>query len=255
MSSKLVSIGESRGDHRGAIGDVLSEERIVPYGHGLSPMDIDRPLWTGEVLQGEKLAVLDADEAFARFVFARASLDLDEGRTQTWVLGGATFQTAVERGADGRFRLLVAGHEAPMPLPCVYAASVSDEFRWLTRGELPRWKRRALLEAGVVGIPDVQLAALPEDTLAATRAVYAGIELLVRVRVLGGELAGDPVPLSRPFLCRWVPASERAVRTGMEELERLGHIHRAGVHVKSGGRRPLRLWTVELVRIPQEDAE
>ena len=243
-----VQRGLSRGDHRGAIGDPFGKEVVVPYGHSSpvdSPMDI-RPLWTGEVLRGQALAALDADERLARFVFTRAGLDLLEGEPQAWTLGSATLETMVERSTHGHWRALVAGHEAPAPLAVVYASAVSGEFHWLSAGTFPRWKRRALLDAGLVGVPDVRLVGLPDEASDATRELWTAIELLVRVRVLGGETARDPLPLSRPFLCHWTPLSERSTRTGMESLECWELIRRDRPHMKSGGRRALMLWTVQI---------
>jgi hypothetical protein len=117
----------------------------------------------------------------------------------------------------------------------------------LGRGTFPRWKRLALLESGLVGVPNVSLAQLPTEASDSTHVLWEAIELLIRVRVLGGESASDSLPLSRPFLCRWTPLSERATRSGMESLERWELIRRAGAHTKTGGRRPLTLWTVEVV--------
>lgn len=208
-----------------------------------SPLD---PLWTGEVLSGKELALLDTDERFARFVFTRAGLELREGLSQAWTLPQEVLEVAAQRGADGRWRALVAGHDVPAPLAVVYAAAVSGHFHWLGSGVFPRWKRRALLEGGFVGVPLVSLANLPDGVSESTLVVWGAIELLVRVRVLGGEAAKDALPLSRPFLSHWTPASERTTRTGMETLERLEFISRAGSHTKSGGRRPLTLWQARL---------
>jgi hypothetical protein len=207
---------------------------------------MDIPLWTGEVLTGQELAALDADETLAQHVLARAGLELVEGVAQVWKLAESELHVRAERAADGRWRVLVAGHDAPAPLAVVYAAAVSGEFRWLGAGTFPRWKRRALLEAGLVGMPDVTLANLPDDASESTRLLWNAIQLLVRVRMLGGERAADALPLSRPFLRHWTPASERGTRTGMETLERLGLIWRVGSYTKSSGRRPLTLWGVRL---------
>lgn len=209
---------------------------------------MDIPLWTGEVLRGKELAALDADDALARFIFARAGLELlDEGEPQVWKLSdGLELEALTERADDGRWRVLVAGHDAPAPLAVVYAAAVSGEFRWLSAGTFPRWKRRALVEAGLVALPNVTLANLPTDVSESTRLLWDAIQLLVRVRVLGGERAADALPLSRPFLRHWTPASERGTRTGMETLERLGLIWRVGSYTKSSGRRPLTLWGIAI---------
>ena len=207
-----------------------------------------RPLWTGEVLEGKALAALDADEKLAAHVFARAGLDFLQGVDQIWNIADLAIPTRVERSPEGYWRALLAGHEAPAPLTVVYAASISGELIFsLGPGAFPRWKRRALMEAGILGVPLVSLAPLPSEASDSTQVLWEAIELLIRVRVLGGERARDALPLSRPFLCRWTPLSERATRSGMESLERWELIRRVGTYTKSGGRRPLTLWTVEVV--------
>ena len=103
------------------------------------------------------------------------------------------------------------------------------------------------MESGLVGVPHVSLAPLPAEASDSTQVLWEAIELLIRVRVLGGERATDALPLSRPFLCRWTPLSERATRSGMESLERWELIRRVGAYTKTGGRRSLTLWTVEVV--------
>ena len=149
-------------------------------------MDV-RPVWTGEVLEGEALAALDADERFAAYVFARAGLDLLQGVDQVWNIGELAIPTRVERSSEGYWRALLAGHEAPAPLGVVYAASISGELVFnLGRGTFPRWKRRALMESGLLGVPDVSLAPLPSEASDSTQVLWEAIELLIRVRVLGG---------------------------------------------------------------------
>ena len=98
---------------------------------------LGRPLWTGGeggVLRGKALAALDADEGLARFVFESAGLNL-EVKPQTWTVGDAVLETRVERSGEGLWRAVVAGHEAPVPLASIYAASVSGEIRSLGHSE------------------------------------------------------------------------------------------------------------------------
>ena len=235
----------------------LGEETLrenVPYGSPKVPSGSPmagrgRPLWTvwdGVVLSGSALSALDADDTLARFVVERAGLELAEGKAQAWRLSDETISTMLERAEDGRYRAVLAGHETPAPLAVIFAAAVSGEFHWLSAAAFTRWKRRALLEAGLVGMPAVALADLPADISEATRFMWGAIELLVRVRVLGGERARDALPLSRPFMRRWAPLADRPTRTAMETLEGLEYIWRVGRYAKSGGRRPLTLWGVKL---------
>jgi hypothetical protein len=107
--------------------------------------------------------------------------------------------------------------------------------------EYGQWKRRLLLACGLVEHPAVALAVLPSEVSAHARRLWPSIELLINVRVLGGTPATDPLPLTRRFLRRWVPMSERSVRAAMEELEAKGFVVRAGMHVPEHGR-PMNLW-------------
>jgi hypothetical protein len=197
-------------------------------------------------VSGAALSALDADDTLARFVCERAGLEFAEGKPQTWRLSEETIPTVLECAEDGRWRAVLAGHEAPAPLAVIYAAAVSGEFQWLSAGAFPRWKRRALLEAGLVGTPPVALAELPCDISEPVCLMWDAVELLVRVRVLGGERARDALPLSRRFMCRWAPLSDRSTRTAMETLERRDFIWRVSRWAKSGGQRPLTLWGVKL---------
>ena len=216
----------------------------IPLGRsGPSPRDG----WDGVVVSGSELSALDADSTLARFIVERAGLEFAEGRPQLWRLSDETISTILERADDGRWRAVLAGHEAPAPLAVIYAAAVSGEFHWLSAAVFTRWKRRALLEAGLVGMPAVSLADLPADGVSdSTRFMWGAIELLVRVRVLGGDRARDALPLSRHFLRRWAPLADRPTRTAMETFERLEYIWRVGRYAKSGGQRPLTLWGVRL---------
>ena len=74
--------------------------------------------------------------------------------------------------------------------------------------------------------PPVTLAALPADSSDADRKLWPAIELLVRSRVLGGDVV-RPLPLARRFLRQWAGMSERAVREAMERFENSGYIWRA----------------------------
>jgi hypothetical protein len=101
---------------------------------------MDMPLWTGEVLTGKELAALDGEETLARHVLARAGLELVEGVAQVWKLAESELDVRVERAENGRWRVIVASHEAPAPLAVVYASAVSGEFDRLSTGTFPRWE-------------------------------------------------------------------------------------------------------------------
>ena len=169
-----------------------------------------------EPLVGAELAAWDDDEALVRFVEERAG-DLLPGEPE----------------ADR------------------YAASVTGTPRKLSRPERGVWKRRLLIDAGLVEPPPVVLARLPEEACTATRELWPQIQLLVQARVLGGMPATDPFPLSRRFLRGWARMSERAVREAMEELEWLGYVERAGTYPARRGV-PGLTWRVRLAG--EEDA-
>ena len=135
--------------------------------------------------------------------------------------------------------------EVGKPLAYRYAAAVSGEARFLTAPAYGQWKRRLLLECGVVPRPAVSLAPLPGELGVHARRIWPLIELLIQVRVLGGTAAHDPLPLTRRFLRRWVPMGERPVRAAMEDLEAHEFVMRAGTYPMKGIR-PMNLWVVRL---------
>jgi hypothetical protein len=146
----------------------------------------------------------------------------------------------VERTSSGQFQVAVEGAERAFPLTNVYAASITGELGTLGRGEFPRWKRRALIESGRLAAPNVTLESLAPSAPESAHRLWTAIATLVRVRAAGGEKPTDPLPLSRPFLRRWTPASDSQVRRAMEWLEQHHYIERVGRHGK------LILWTVAL---------
>jgi hypothetical protein len=190
---------------------------------------------------GQQLRAWDANPLFAGYVFDLCGLTLDKTAPQEWRLEDEVAWVRVERASDGCFRLRVAGHDAPKPLAAVYAAAIHGHLHPLGRTELPTWKRRALLEAGCIDLPQIELAPLSEDADEPTHALWDGIALLLRVR---NQRPIEPLPLARRFLQRWVPQSESDVRRGMEYLEPR-YIWRAGSFTKPGRTRALTLWRVE----------
>lgn len=171
----------------------------------------DSSTWDGGVLRGDDLAAWDDDLTVVDFVNQVAD--------------------NVEVGKPPAYR---------------YAAAVSGEARSLTAPEYGQWKRRLLLECGVVPRPTVSLAALPGDLCAHAHRLWPLIELLIQVRVLGGTAAHDALPLTRRFLRRWVPMGERPVRAAMEDLEAHEFVMRVGTYPVKGIR-PMNLWVVRLL--------
>ena len=166
--------------------------------------------WAGEVLKGDALAAWDDDPRVIRFVEDVAGT-IESGR----------------------------------PLTCRYAAATSGQVHDLSASEYGVWKRRLLLESGLVPHPAVALAVLPVDAGVHARELWPSIELLIQARLLGGTPADAPLPLTRRFLRRWVPMGERPVRTAMEELIALEFVTLADTHVPNRGW-PMNLWCVRV---------
>ena len=181
-----------------------------PLGTSASPLRTSTrdSTWDGEILRGDALAGWDDDPRIRDFVNQVAS--------------------GVELGKPPAYR---------------YAAAISGKARLLSRPEYGHWKRRLLLDSGAVQRPTGGLAALPADAGDHARRLWPSIELLIQVRLLGGDSVDDPLPLTRRFLRTWVPMGETPVRAAMEELEALGLVIRDGTYCANGGRR-MNLWRV-----------
>ena len=106
--------------------------------------------------------------------------------------------------------------------------------------ELARWKRRALIEWGVIAPPAVALRVLPADAPRDVLVVWSGISLLVAVRRLTepDEMA---FPLTRSFVPPWCGCEEPQARRALGWLDRNGFIWRLG-RAMFVGRRPMTLW-------------
>lgn len=211
-------------------------------------------------LHGEGLAAYDQRIDFASFVFDAAGLALEPNRVQSWHVGEHALR--VKPWLDKRgFHVLGLqagwppdirrkGGRAPKSLALaeVFATSWAHRPLLPSPREIPRWKRRALLRAGHVDAPVVALVDLPDDAPHEVRAVWEGIHELLVVRSLV-EPAGEPVPISAPFLARWCPLDENAVRRAKAWLGRRGFIERAEV-AEFGFPRPCVLWKITRAREP-----
>jgi hypothetical protein len=220
-------------------------------------------------LHGSELEAYDRNDDFAQLVFDRAGLSLDPSHIQPWHLGA--LDVAVEawrdKGAFHRLRLKGSGWPADvcrrngkapkaLALAEVFASTWANAPLLPSAPELARWKRRALLLGGFAAPPAVSIAKLPEDAPLDVVATWQGIRELVDVRSLT-EPDVDLVPLSAPFLARWCPLDENAVRRAKAWLGRRGFIERAVV-AEFGFPRPCVLWKIrggrrpELWRPPEE---
>ena len=212
------------------------------------------------LLHGEGLAAWDQRIDFASSVFDMAGLELEPNRVQSWHVGEHALR--VKPWLDKRgFHVLGLqagwppeirrkGGRAPKSLALaeVFATSWAHRPLLPSPREIPRWKRRALLRAGLVNAPVVPLVDLPDDAPQEVRAVWEGIHELLVVRSLV-EPAGEPVPISAPFLARWCPLDENAVRRAKAWLGRRGFIERAEV-APFGFPRPCVLWWIARRREP-----
>jgi hypothetical protein len=90
---------------------------------------------------------------------------------------------------------------------------------------LARWKRRALVEWGVIGAPHVCIRPLPDDAPRYIAPVWEGIGLLLTVRRVT-EPDATIVPLARDFVRDWCGRDENEVRRALGWLDRHGWIWR-----------------------------
>ena len=196
------------------------------------------------------LARFDARPEFAEFVFERAGIGVGEVE---WPVGDCVLR--VRRRVDGRLMhvldVLAGWPSSPVPwslcLAEVYRVAVTGvlQARRPRDPELARFKRRALIEAGLVRPAPVRLPGLPEDAPASARATWRIIAGLLRVRWLT-DPPEEPLPLSVPFLLRWAgdaAVTEGDLTAGKKWLEGHGFIeHVADGPVRYGKR--TKLWLV-----------
>jgi hypothetical protein len=169
--------------------------------------------WGGEVIEREELAAWDDDPRLREHVAERFGYRPDESLTRQ------------------------------------YARGVTGKDRWLRPPEYVTWKRRLLIEAGVISVTDVRLAPLPADVSHWARDLWAKIELLVQARALGGTRPREPLPLTREFLAGWAEMPPWGVRAALEGLQSAGLV-RVVDQVRSRGGRMVRFWSVALAENP-----
>ena len=157
---------------------------------------------------------------------------LDIGRTFRCILPGHYERhpsASVWRRDDGTYHYHDfhgrAGVER-LTLADAYAARMTGEVRALRGPELPTWKLRLLVRAGLAVPALVALPPLPTSAGAATRLVYHGFRLLLACKWLYAP--GAPAPFSWRSASRLCGVSERAVGTAMHELLRSAIIRSAG---------------------------
>jgi hypothetical protein len=130
-----------------------------------------------------------------------------------------------------------------LTLANVYAIGEAGCVWKLGRGELPRFKRQALVEAGhLPKPPPYPLLPLPDGAPVGARISWEWIARVLANRRLT-EPRGTPIALNENFLHRWsggtVPAT--TFRSGKRWLEKRGFMMRAGA-IDTGKPKPLILW-------------
>jgi hypothetical protein len=205
-----------------------------------------------ERLRGDDLAAVDRDPEFARFVLARAGLQLGEEEVQNLVIGDLTVSVRVWVDDHGMYvvRPVGDGVTAVFPETKVRALKLGQLYASLVAGQvicpsgpaLARWKRRALTEEGGVQPPEVHLRRLPTDAPEHAVRIWEPIGLLLAVRLMT-EPDDRLVPLNWTFVARWSGCDENTARRGLGWLERKRYIAKAAtVDVRKP--RPLTLWWI-----------
>jgi len=126
-----------------------------------------------------------------------------------------------------------------IPLPDVFAAVTTGEFRRLRGGERAVWWLRALVEAGFIALPPLEARELPPEAPEAARKLYRGFVYLLRVRELWEPGQGG-APFSWRFAGRWCGISSQGkVSEGMKYLLKSGYVRilKPGNVVGESGRR------------------
>lgn len=216
----------------------------------------------GQGLVGEGLVDFDSRQEFGLFVAKMAGLRIELDAKQTWKVGGC--QLVVSFRLDQvRQIVFMRVHDGWPDVPAekslalaeVYATAITRQVRRLEgKGEFPRWKRRALAEAGLITLPPAQLRPLPDDASEDERQTWEKvIAPLVAVRRLT-EPPGTPVALSAPWLVGWSGVDENVIKRGKRRLERRGFIEHVADHPVGKGR-PLYLWAIAGDEPPADNVE
>lgn len=228
-------------------------------GSGGAPSDLGTPSNLGTVdgggeppLRGKELEYYDSVAELGCFVFVeRAGLrmNLERGARQVWRVGEHELVVSIWLDRNVNYTLWIheGWPEKPAPkalkLAEVYAISTTGELRKLRKPEMGHFKRRALLEAGLVD-PPPPLPPLPDgatDTAVKTWEEAIGV---VHAERRLKEPAGTPMALATGRLAKWSGLDEGTVRSGKDWLRRHGFIEKVG-EVESGYPRPTYLWKIK----------
>ncbi len=108
------------------------------------------------------------------------------------------------------------------PLVDVYASCIIGKCVTLKSGERVYWWLRALHQMNIISPPIVPKYALPENTRADVKKVYAGFCYLLELRQLYEE--SKMAPFNRKFAARWCLTDKDAIRRGMRWLLKEGYL-------------------------------
>lgn len=220
-------------------------------------------------LHGQELRDWDRDPEFAEHVHRYIGLWFVQDERQTWRLGELELDVASQVDKRGYFILQI--HEGWPLMPARKELCLAEMYAMHTVGRAcsrvghaaqARWKRRAMIEAGILAEPIVTLAELPNAATAdATLVQHLAYQLLLARRVVNGygepvEPVGTPIPLSAPFLTGWGGAGtdENAIRRGKMWLEKQRFIWQVDSIPGVGARKPTTLWRISGDGPPQPSA-
>lgn len=216
------------------------------------PPTASTPNAYAEMLHGKGLVALDGDPGLARFVFDKAGLTFLQDEPQAIKLGDSTMRVRLWVDDHDLYVIRpVTGEKAPifpgtdiqaLKLGQFYASICAGTLIRPVEAELARWKRRALIEWGVVTARAVHLRPLPKDAPRYAVTVWDGIGLLVAVRRLT-EPDETEFPLTRSFLPGWCGCEVKVVKRGMGWLDRHRFVWRTR-SVPVGKPKPMTLWAV-----------
>jgi hypothetical protein len=201
---------------------------------------------------GSRSHLLDFDgmPEFGRFVCEHAGLRCVVGEKQDWAVGAHRLRVEVALDRDRVIYVVwvrsgwppkLKKRTAPLILAEVYGIGITENVAYFNSPTLSYFKHRALLEAGLLDKPRVQLAELPDGAPASAVATWDLIGDLAVVRKASGQPL-DETPLSAPQLARWYGIGDWTIRAGKDWLERNGYITRNGLLPSQ--LKPLVLWSL-----------
>jgi hypothetical protein len=204
---------------------------------------------SADLAEARSLEDYDRDPVVARFVCEKAGIEIGESELQMLLLGDSSIPARV--WLDDRDRYVIRPHGASvfpgsavgsLALAQVYASVCARRLIQPKGPSLARWKRRALVECGILPLRGVSLQALPSGAPAHVCAIWDAIALLVAVRRIE-DPDESSLPLTRGFVADWSGCAQTAVRSALGWLDSRGYIRRVGEE-KSGKPRPTTMWAV-----------